>query len=123
VLPEIGGASAVPVLVELLWNADREIAETAKASLAGFPGSEASSTIAGLLTKGSTEQRLVAMELVSRRRMNEAIPTLRQAASDNDARIRAAALKRLGELAGLSEMPTLLGLLSKATNSGDLAAI
>jgi HEAT repeat protein len=50
VLPEIGGASAVPVLVELLWNADREVAETAKSGLAGFPGSEASSAIAGLLT-------------------------------------------------------------------------
>jgi HEAT repeat protein len=122
-LPEIGSPSAVPVLVDLLWNADREIAEAAKSCLAGFPGSEASSTIAGLLTKGSTEQRLVAMELVSRRRMNEAIPTLRQAATDHDAGIRAAALKRLGELAGLAEMPTLLGLLSKATNPGDVAAV
>lgn len=122
-LPEIGSPSAVPVLVDLLWNADREIAEAARSCLAGFPGSEASSTIAGLLTKGSTEQRLVAMELVSRRRMNEAIPALRQAATDNDARIRAAALKRLGELGGLAEMPTLLGLLSKATNPADLAAI
>jgi HEAT repeat protein len=63
------------------------------------------------------------MELVSRRRMNEAIPVLRQVASDDDARIRAAALKRLGELGGLAEMPALLGLLSKATNPGDLAAV
>jgi HEAT repeat protein len=88
-LPEIGSASAVPVLVELLWNADLEIAEVAKSSLAGFPGPEASTTVAGLLASGSTEQRLIAMELVSRRRMSEAIPALRRAASDNDARIRA----------------------------------
>jgi len=122
-LPEIGGASTVPVLMELLSNNNREVAETAKSSLAGFPGSEASTTIAGLLTKGSTEQRLVAMELVSRRRMTETIPTLLQAASDNDAKIREAALKRLGELAGLAEMPALLGLLSKAATPEDLTSV
>ncbi len=122
-LPEIGHASAVPVLVELLWNADRAVAETARTCLAGFPGPEASSAVAALLTKGTVEQRLVAMELVSRRRMNESIPTLRQAASDEDARIRAAALKRLGELGGLSELPALLGLLSKASSPDDLSAI
>jgi len=123
VLPEIGGASAVPVLVELLWNADREVAEAAKSGLAGFPGPEASTTIAGLLNKSSVEQRLVAMDLVARRRMTETIPTLRQAASDNDARIRAAALRRLGELGGMAEMPALLGLLSKAASAEDLTAI
>lgn len=123
VLPEIGDASAVPVLVALLTDTDREIVETAKTCLAGFPGPEASSTVAGLLASSNTEQRLIAMEIVSRRRMNEAIPALRQAASDNDARVRAAALKRLGELGGLAEMPALFDLLSRAASPSDIAAV
>ncbi len=123
VLPEIGGAAAVPALADLIFNADPQIAETAKSSLAGFPGAEADSAILQLLTRGSSAQRVVAMEIVSRRRMNEAIPQLRQAASDSDANIRTAALKRLGELAGVAEMPALLDLLAKSVNPQDLAAI
>lgn len=123
VLPEIGGAPAVPALADLIFNADPQIAETAKSSLAGLSGAEADSTILQLLTRGSTAQRVVAMELVSRRRMSEAIPQLQQAASDSDANIRTAALKRLGDLAGLAEMPALLDLLAKSINPQDLAAI
>lgn len=123
VLPEIGGASAVPMLAELLLDSDRDIAEAAKQAMAGFPGTEVNATITGLLTRGNPAQRLVAMELVSRRRMDEAIPVLREAARDKDADIRAAALKRLGELAGAGELPPLLDLLMKSSSPDDLAAI
>lgn len=122
-LPEIGGAQAVPTLAELLFNADPQIAVAAKSSLAGFPGTEVNATILNLLTRGSTAQRVEAMELVSRRRMSEAIPQLRQAAGDPDPNIRTAALKRLGELAGVAELPALLDLLAKSTNPQDLAAV
>lgn len=122
-LPEIGGAQAVPTLAELLFNADPQIAVAAKSSLAGFPGTEANATILNLLTRGSTAQRVVAMELVSRRRMGEAIPQLRQAAGDPDPNIRTAAVKRLGELAGAAELPALLDLLAKSANPQDLAAV
>ena len=44
-LPQIGDASAVPVLEALLADADGEISRAAKEGLAGFPGSKADASV------------------------------------------------------------------------------
>jgi HEAT repeat protein len=69
-----------------------------------------------------TKTRLIALEIIGQRRMTAAIPSLLKAAGENDAPIRSAALRRLGELAGPAELPALLDLLLRLEPSQDLGA-
>jgi HEAT repeat protein len=62
------------------------------------------------------------MDLIVRRRMVSAIPALTGATGDADSKVRLAALKKLGELAGPAELPALLSLLGKAKGPEDLEA-
>jgi HEAT repeat protein len=62
------------------------------------------------------------MELIVRRRMTAAVPALLTAAGDSDSKVRVAAIKKLGELAGPDQLPGLLDLLAKTRSSADLEA-
>jgi HEAT repeat protein len=119
---ELGNASASPVLVELLGDADKDIAPAAQESLASIPGREVDAAILKMLADGAAPRRINAMELVVRRRMTSTIPALFDAAGSADPKIRTTAVKTLGELAGPAELPRLLDLLSRATTPEDLEA-
>jgi HEAT repeat protein len=106
--------------VDLLGDADLEIAQAAQESLASLPGKEVDAAIMTMLAEGATPRRLTAMELVVRRRMVSAIPALLNAAGDTDAKVRTAAVSKLGELAGPAELPRMLDLLAKAKSPEDL---
>jgi HEAT repeat protein len=54
--------------------------------------------------------------------MTSAVPALIDAAGGSDAKIRIAAVQKLGELAGPAELPPLLDLLTKAKSPEDLEA-
>ncbi len=121
VLPEIGHASTVPVLVALLADPDAELAQAAQEGLAGTHGPEADAAVVALLG-GQTSQRLTGIDLVGRRRMVSCLPALLKAAADSDAKVRPAAIKRAGELGGPSDLDALLGLLKQASGQEDLEA-
>ena len=121
-LAEIGSAAALPVLVELMGDADKDLASAAQASLASLPGAEVDAAVMKAVTAGPTDARLTAMDLVVRRRMTSAIPTLVEIAAGPDAQLRTAALKKLGELAGPAEIPQMLNLLGRAASPEDLEA-
>jgi HEAT repeat protein len=121
-IAEFTNVSALPVLVELLGDADKDIAAAAQESLASLPGAEVDAAIMKLLADGTIANRLTAMDLIARRRMTSAIPALFDAAGGSDPKIRAAALKKLGELAGPAEVARLLDLLAKAATPEDLEA-
>lgn len=122
-LPEIRNVSAVPVLVELVGDADREIAQTAQESLAGLPGAKVDAAVMNLLYGGDSQARLAAIELIARRRMTDAIPALLVAGTDKDAKIRPAAIRKVGELGDLAVLPMLLDMLNTAKGSQDLDAV
>ena len=122
-MSEIGDASAVPVLVELLNDGDSEISEAAQESLASVPGHQADKAVTEMLNSSQGSRRLTALELVSRRRMTSSIPALLKAAGDNDQKIRSSALRKVGELGSLTELPALLDLLIKFKSSQDLGAV
>jgi len=113
-LPMIGNASSVPVLTGLLTDPDREIAQTSQESLAALPGKKVDDAVLAMLNSNDTGRRLIAIELIARRRMLDAIPALQKAAGDADAKVRPAAIKRLGELGSAAELPALLDLLMQA---------
>jgi len=121
-LPEIGHASAVSVLKELLDDADLHISETAKESFAALPGRKVDAAVMVMLNSNDTSQRLTAIEIIGRRRTKAAIPALLKAARDTDPQVRPAALKKVGELGGPAELPAMLDTLLHLKDSKDLDA-
>lgn len=121
-LAEIGKPAALPVLLELLGDADREIAQAAQESLASLPGKEVDAAVMTMLAGADAARRITALDLIVRRRMTSAIPALVAAASGSDSKLRTAAVRKLGELAGPAELAALLDLLGKANSPEDLEA-
>ena len=121
-LPEIGHPSAVPVLVSLLTDADRQISEAAQEGLSAIPGQQADAVVLAMLNSGQTSQRLIALELIGRRRMTTSIPALLKAARDADTQVRQAAIKMVGELGGPEQFPSLLAQLMDLEQPQELAA-
>jgi HEAT repeat protein len=113
-IPMIGQASAAPALIELLGDAEREIAQTAQESLAALQGKQVDAAVMGMLSGSDSARRVTAIELIARRRMMTAMPALQKAAGDADATVRSAALKRLGEMGTVAELPLLLDVLLQA---------
>jgi HEAT repeat protein len=121
-MPEIGHASAVPVLVGLLGDNDGQISQAAQEALAAIPGDEADAAVMAMLNNTETAPRLTALELIGRRRMYESVPALLKAAAGPDAKVRPAALKKVGELGRPTEFPALLDLLMQYEAQQDVDA-
>ena len=122
VLPQSGHVSAVPVLVELLADADGQISQAAQEALGALPGSAADAAVMAMFNSGQTSRRRAAIELMGRRRMTATVGELLKAAGGADAEIRPAAIKAVGELGGPAELPALLDLLMDLKASEDLDA-
>jgi hypothetical protein len=75
-----------------------------------------------MLADGAEGRRIIALDLVVRRRMTSAIPALIASAGGSDPKMRIASVRKLGELAGPAELPPLLDLLGKAASPEDLEA-
>jgi len=110
-LAQFGRPEAVPVLVAALTDAD--LGAAAQEALAALPGREADEAVLALFHDATTCPSAIA--LASRRHMVAALPSLMKLAKDT--KQRGAALKVVGELAGESEIPSLLDLL--ADGGGD----
>jgi HEAT repeat protein len=121
-MPQIGHASAVPVLNDLLGDNDGEISQAAQDALAAIPGDEADAAVMAMLNNTETTPRLMALELIGRRRMTASVPALLKAAEGPDAKVRPAALKRVGELGSPAEFSALLELLMQYQSKSDLDA-
>ncbi len=121
-LPQIGDASAVPVLVELMGDADSQISQAAQDGLAALPGQKADEAVLAMLDGRQTARRLTALDLMGRRRMTKSIPALLKAAGDADREVRPAAIRVVGELGGVGEVSPLLDVLMRLSESQDLSA-
>jgi len=122
VAPQFQDGAAVSELVKLMGDADKDIAKAAQDSLAAIPGRRADSAVVAMLKSSRASERLTALELMGRRRMTENVPALLKAASDADAEVRPAALRKVGELGSPAQVPALLDLLMGLENSRDLSA-
>lgn len=122
VMSQFQDGDAVPELVKLMDDTDKDIAEVAQESLAAIPGRRADSAVVAMLNSDEAGDRLTALELMGRRRMTSNVPALLKAASDADAEVRPAALRKVGELGGPAEVPALLDLLMGLEDTRDLTA-
>jgi len=119
---EFGHTSALPAFIELMGDGDKDIAAAAQEGLASLPGKEADNAIIKMLADGPAARRGTALDLIARRRMTSAIPALFDAAAGADPVLRPAAVKKLGELAGPSDLARLLDLLGRASNLAEVEA-
>lgn len=141
-LAEIGGPGTIPLLMELMKDADNDVAEVAATSLAGLPGAQVDDAIVGILVPsekgtvtnvmeqmmaeagdGDVEQsfRIKMVEMVAQRKILSAMPVLAALMNDEDAAMRLAAISSYGELADFSHLPVLLEAIGTSTHADDYA--
>lgn len=121
-LARIPRAESVPTLVKLLNDGDRDAAQAAKESLAGFADPAADVAIAGLLASNRPADRLTAIDLIGRRQTRASVPDLFKAAGDASADVRVAAIKQIGELGSAGEVPKVLEVLVSTKDARDRGA-
>jgi len=120
--PQIGDALAVPVLVELLGDSDREISKAAQEGLAALPGRKVDAAVMAMLNSSDTDRQLKALEMIERRRMTKVSSALLKATRDDDESVRTASIRILGDLAGEVRFPVLVELLVNAGSSSEIRA-
>lgn len=115
--------AVLPLLEGLLADPDPEISHAAREGYASLPGAKVDRAITDLLGDLDPGTRKLAIELVQRRRMTRAIPTLLKSAAAPEAEVRLAAIKALGALAARPQLPALLDLLLKTKSQADRDAL
>ena len=120
---QIASAAAAPVFVDLLGDADREVAQAAKDGLAALPGREVDTALAAMLSQPDAGVRIRAIEMLGQRRNTSALPAFLKAAEDAEEGVRLAGIRALSDVAGGDEMPAMLALLMKAKSPQDLEAL
>jgi HEAT repeat protein len=122
-IAQIGTAEVIPVLLELCGSDNSEVSQTSRAAFAGLTLPAADEAVAKLIRRGTTPERLLGIELAARRRMTSMLPELFDLAAASDASLKAAALRRIGELGGVAQVPEITSLILKTSNPADLEAI
>jgi HEAT repeat protein len=123
VIARIGNPAGLPVLLDILSDSDAELAQMAKAALAGWSGKEADVQLTARLPRATGGSRLALIELAGHRHLVAATPELIKAANETDSRTRAAALKALGETVGTDNLGALTGALAKAKTDDEISAV
>jgi HEAT repeat protein len=115
----VGGAKAVPRLVEIAVHGQGADRNTAHEGLASLPGAEAEAAILQAARQGEPDVRATLMGVLAERPTPAAMTALLEAARGTDARVAVEALRALSRAGGPQEHPELVGLLV-ATQSDDI---
>ncbi|MCF7975173.1 MAG: HEAT repeat domain-containing protein [Phycisphaerae bacterium] len=121
-MPPIANAAALGTLVTLIKDPDAQIVQAAQTSLVALPGSAADQAVLGMLERGDPESQLQALELIGQRRMTDVAPALLKAARGNDAAVRVASIRMLGDLEDAVQFPVLIELLLGARSVQEVRA-
>ncbi len=107
-LAELGDAAAVPVLLETAAQGQGELGAAARDSLAQLPGTEVDAALTAALREAEGQRLQVVIDLVGRRGIASAVPTLVKLADGDDEALRTAAIGALGLTVGLDQLPVLV---------------
>jgi HEAT repeat protein len=118
---EIGNASAVQVLMELMKDKEDAVQRAAAAAVAGLPGPEVDAAVVKALDSPDPALKIKMFDLAGQRRVASAVPTLLKGMSDADLNVRTAAARSYGELAGAAGIPVLIDKLTKSTDAREVA--
>ncbi|NLC56085.1 MAG: hypothetical protein GX774_04535, partial [Armatimonadetes bacterium] len=122
VLPGLGSAEVVPVLVDALAEPDNEVSSAAREALAALPAGELAAAIDPLLRSPEARSQLAGIDLAVRRGLSRFAPALLEVGASAEPQVRLAALKALGALAGAAEFPGLLKVMAGADEELELDA-
>lgn len=124
-LGELGGPEEMPRLLELLVDArtspDREALEQALTALClkQADRDRAAATIADWLRKAGAEARCSLLRVLGATGGSRALKQVREAISDSDPDVHAAALRALRDWNGVEAAPELLDLAQRAPDASD----
>jgi HEAT repeat protein len=113
-LGSLGETADVPLLIRALATAVEVEKKAAEASLARLRGPDVNAAIVAEMKHAKAELRLQLLSLLIARRAVDSMAALLEAAGDEDARIRAAALAGLGQLAGPEHVAGMVTAVLKA---------
>jgi hypothetical protein len=117
VLDRLSNPKSAPALLTIAAGDNAKVAMSARLAVAKMAGAEVETAIVGMLKQPEEGARRAAMELIAQRRIMGAMPELLKVTEDSNAAVSAASFKALGELAGVDEVPMLLGALMKAKDT------
>lgn len=94
----LGSEAELPLLVDLLAHSNPEFRTASRSALVQLSGRETLREMSAAMMKSATPVRITLMEILVERRAFEAMPDLLSAAIENDAAVRIAAMKALGQI-------------------------
>ncbi len=103
----------VPVLLNAAADDDADLVRAAKAVLSRLEGKAIDAAIKTSLSQATGKTLQATIDMVGRRRIEDALPTVVKHAESGDAGIRRAALDTLGAIGGISQGTDLARLLEK----------
>ncbi len=106
-LGRVGDVSCLPLLLDAAIDADTDLAQAAKGTLADLPGAKVDAQIVALLAKAEGKKYPLLIELVGKRRI-EATTALLKAMDHADKTVRSVALIALGETVTLKNLSVLV---------------
>ena len=106
-LGRVGDLSCLDPLLKMALDADADLSQTAKVTLAEVPGERIDTQILALLESAKGKMYPLLLQLVGQRRI-DAVPELLKAIDHSDKDVRSAALIALGETVRLPKLPVLI---------------
>lgn len=122
-MERLDNLSCIPVLLEAAADADNALAQTAKASLSRFTGPEVDADLCSRLTSAQGKSKQVVVELVSQKKLEQALPAILKATEDADAGVRIAAINAVGVMGNEKQVSDLTLLFKKDLNVKERRAI
>jgi len=113
-LGSLGNVDDLPVLLKLLSAQSKAQQAAARGSLKNLPGEKVSSAIATAMKGADPGIRITMIQLLAARRALDTIDALLSVAVDSDAKVRAAAMKALGQLATAEHLAGMVQGVLKA---------
>ena len=110
-LSVLGNKDDVVLLAEIAATSAGDIQEAAQASLALLSAPGVDNAVLAALPKVDAKTKVELVQSIGDRQMKTAVLTLLNAAKDENARVRVAALRALGQVAAADDMGALVDLL------------
>lgn len=123
VLGQMGDVSALAVLLETAVSGEPALSRAAQASLTKLRGNAVDAAIVKQLDQGDPRARTILFELVAQHAIASALPAVLKAADDPNEPVRLAAIKTLGRIVGVKEIPLLTTRLLAAKSPQETAAL
>jgi HEAT repeat protein len=110
----LGSEAELPMLVELLAHSTPEFRTASRSALVRLRGRETLPEMSAAMMKSPTPVRITLIEILMERRAFEAMPDILTAAVDNDAAVRLAAMRALGQIGTPDQLGGMVAGVFKA---------